>query len=140
MSYLKWFKSHSKKHKLIMKKLNFLSNCEVINYFEYSNLSKLEQNFCQLFKLNQKCHNLENLNCYFCGCPNFRFNDNSNFYKNGKKVFSYCSINSKDGLTFETDFAIHQDCSNCTIPHSKEYVSLNFDRNWLKCMDKTTNF
>jgi Zn-finger protein len=79
---------------------------------------KNEQNFCLLYKENKKCHNLENLNCYFCGCPHFRIND----------IESFCNINSKDGNKIKAkDGFIHQDCTKCTIPHHEKYITKYFD-------------
>ena len=79
-----------------------------------------EKDFCPLYDKNKKCHDIENLNCYLCGCPYFRV---------GKKR-SWCSIDAKDGY-------IHQNCSNCTIPHKIQFIKNNFDKNWKNIMKET---
>lgn len=119
-----------------MQKLVKLNENEKIDYFKYSNISKKEPNFCPLFAKNKVCHNMENLNCYLCGCPNFRFNDDGFEEINGKKLFSYCAINSKDGKRLTTANGYHQDCSNCLIPHNKAFIKDNFDEDWSKIMQK----
>ncbi|NWF67402.1 MAG: hypothetical protein HXX81_08060 [Campylobacterales bacterium] len=138
MRYIDWFLNHAKKHQHIMKKLEHLSDDEIIDYFDFKNMVIYEVEFCLLYSKNRKCHEIESLNCYFCGCLNFRFNENSTFFKNGKKIVSYCSINSPDGEIFETDTVIHQNCTNCDIPHKKEFVKEYFNRNWLECMKFVT--
>ena len=134
MSYLNWFKKHGEKHKKIIDKLlkNNLNKDEIIDYFEYENLKKSEPNFCPLFTKNKKCHNIEYLNCYLCGCPNFRFKDIGFKQEDNKTLYSYCDINSKDGKKFIKANAIHQNCINCVIPHSKEYIKNNFSLDWFE--------
>ncbi len=122
-----------------MQKLEKLEIKEKIEYFNYSNLKIKEPDFCPLFAQNKVCHEMENLNCYLCGCPNFRFNDEGFREINGKKVLSYCSIDSKDGRVLETPTAFHQDCSNCQIPHHQKFIEKNFDNNWLEIMNQTNN-
>jgi hypothetical protein len=73
MSYKKWFDAHAQKHKAIMNRLTHLSDEEVIVYFRFENMVKNENDFCPLFAENKKCHDTEELNCYLCACPNFRF-------------------------------------------------------------------
>ncbi len=125
MSYQSWHESYAKKHKQLLKKLSHLSDNEIVEYFSFSNMVKNEPDFCPLYKENTKCHEMEDLNCYLCACPNFRVSDTK----------SYCSIESKDGGSIEApDGYIHQDCSKCTVPHSKEYVKKHFSRDWLEIM------
>jgi hypothetical protein len=93
-----------------------------------------EPDFCPLYAKNQKCHDIEELNCYLCACPNFRFNDNGFETIKNKTLFSKCSINSKDGTKFESDTAIHQNCSGCIVPHNKKYIKENFSRDWFEIM------
>ncbi|NOQ30789.1 MAG: hypothetical protein GQ570_06670 [Helicobacteraceae bacterium] len=126
MSYLSWFREHSLKHLEIVKKLEHLNfnDKEIIEYFNYENISKKELDFCPLFLGNKKCHDLENLNCYLCACPNFRFNDNV------KNLKSHCSINSKDGNKVSYKNIVHQDCSKCVIPHKVDYIEKYYSREW----------
>lgn len=135
MSYLKWFESHAKKHKEIIEKLEYLSTDEIIDYFSFENMVKNEPDFCPLYKQNKKCHKIEELNCYFCACTNFRFIDETKAKEiDGKKQLSYCSINSKDGSLFHSKMAIHQNCTNCLVPHKKNFIKKNFSKNWIKAM------
>lgn len=127
MSYESWHQEHAKKHAFVMKKLQHLSDDEVIEYFDFENMVKNEPDFCILYKENQKCHDLKELNCYFCACPNFRVGESK----------SFCSINSKDGGSMEHNGYIHQDCSKCTVPHHKSYVKTHFNRDWSKVLCDT---
>jgi len=134
MSYEEWFETHAAKHKKIVDKLvaNGFSEDEIINYFEYENMAKEEIDFCPLYKDNKKCHEMEKLNCYLCGCPNFRFDDEGLDEYNGMKILSKCDINN--GSKLSHGGFIHQDCSKCTVPHHKAYVKKNFDLDWKKIM------
>ncbi len=127
MSYKSWHKSHAKKHQKILEKLSHLSDDEIVDYFDFKNMVQCEPDFCPLYKENKPCHDMKNLNCYLCACPNFRVTESK----------SYCDINSKDGGSIQSDDGyIHQDCSKCTVPHTKEYVKKHFSRDWLKIMSK----
>lgn len=130
MSYLSWFEQHAQKHATIMQKLEHLSDEEVIEYFRFENMVKNEPGFCPLYKEKKPCHDMKELNCYLCACPNFRFDDEA------LKIKSHCSIESKDGAKFEHEGIIHQDCSNCTVPHHKNYIQSVFSRNWKEIMSK----
>lgn len=136
MSYKKWFQSHGKKHKKIMQKLTRLSDDEVIAYFRFENMVQKEPDFCPLYKENKKCHDMEELNCYLCACPNFRFDDEGISKKEGKTIYSTCNIDSKDGDIFQTEEAIHQDCSGCLVPHQETYIKKHFSRDWFEIMKK----
>lgn len=130
MSYLSWFEQHANKHAQLMKKLKHLSDDEVIEYFRFENMIKNEPNFCPLYKDKTPCHSMENLNCYLCACPNFRFDDTA------PKIKSHCGIDSKDGAIFEYEGIVHQDCSNCTVPHHEKYIKQHFHRDWKVIMSK----
>jgi Zn-finger protein len=127
MTYKQWIEDFSNKHKQIVDKLlkQDYSKDKIINYFDYENMILKEPYFCPLFRENKKCHDLENHNCYLCGCPNFRL----------EKTKSYCSIDSKDGgsLVGKNGF-IHQDCSNCTVPHNKDFIKQHFNLKWKTIM------
>lgn len=139
MPYLKWFYKHANKHQEILAKLSYLSDDAIIEYFDFGNMVINEPDFCPLYTKNQKCHDIKELNCYLCACPNFRFRDEGFEIKDQKTVFSRCEIDSKDGILCQIADAIHQNCSNCLVPHSKEYIKKHFSRDWLKCMDKVRN-
>ena len=134
MSYTEWFEKHAQKHKKIVEKLvaRGLSEDEIIDYFDFENMVKEENDFCPLYKEPVKCHDIEKLNCYLCGCPHFRFNDEGLEEYNGAKILSRCDINN--GSKLAAGGAIHQDCSKCTVPHHRAYVKKKFDLDWKKIM------
>ncbi|MBN2871030.1 MAG: hypothetical protein JXK04_08775, partial [Campylobacterales bacterium] len=117
MSYRKWFDAHAAKHAAIMAKLTHLSDDEVIEYFRFENMVEKEPAFCPLYAENKKCHDTEELNCYLCACPNFRFNDSGFETVAGTTLYSTCSIESPDGDRYVTETAIHQNCAGCIVPH-----------------------
>jgi hypothetical protein len=135
MSYSSWFYEHGEKHKKIMEKLTALSAMEVVTYFRFDNMVKNEPDFCPLYKDNKKCHNIKELNCYLCACPNFRFDDEGFNVREGKTLYSACSINSKEGDRHISDDAIHQDCSKCAVPHYESYILKQFSRDWFEIME-----
>jgi Zn-finger protein len=134
MSYASWFQEHGEKHRKIIEKLSYLSDDELINYFRFENMVQNEPNFCPLYEQNKMCHESKELNCYFCACPNFRFNDKGLEKIEQKKLFSICSIDSKDGSQYISDNAIHQNCASCFVPHSETYIKKYFTRNWFDAM------
>ena len=136
MSYSSWFHAHGEKHKKIIEKLSHLSDDALIAYFRFDNMVQHEPDFCPLYAQNKRCHDNPKLNCYFCACPNFRFNDEGFEEQEGKKLFSLCDIDSKKGSQYITDEAIHQNCSGCFVPHSKAYIKKNFTRDWFEAMKK----
>ena len=138
MGYSRWFNEHATKHKNIVDKLveKEFNKEKIIEYFEFSNMVKNEPDFCRLYKDNKKCHDMEYLNCYLCACPNFRFDDNGIKQVENNTQFSFCSIESKDGRQGVYGDKIHQDCSNCGVPHHKSYVEKHFDLDWKNVMQK----
>lgn len=136
MSYTNWFKAHGLKHAAVMAKLTALSDEEVIRYFRFENMVENEPDFCPLYTENKKCHETDELNCYLCACPNFRFNDAGFSDEEGKTLFSTCSIESPDGDRYVSDTAIHQNCAGCIVPHRESYIRKVFDRNWLTVMNE----
>jgi len=134
MSYSSWFQAHGEKHKAIMKKLTELNDEEVITYFRFDNMVKNEPNFCPLYKENKKCHDMPELNCYLCACPNFRFNDIGFNKQEGKTLYSTCNIDSKDGSLYISNDAIHQNCAGCLVPHHESYIKKVFKRDWFEVM------
>jgi hypothetical protein len=136
MGYRSWFEEHAKKHKKIVDKLlsNNFSKTEIIEYFDFENMVKMEKDFCPLYAENKKCHDIEKLNCYLCACPNFRFKDEGIEKVDGKTKYSYCSIDSKKGALSTYGDAIHQNCSGCDVPHIKKYIEDHFDLDWNSVM------
>ena len=138
MAYSDWFNKHSQKHKKIVEKLleKSYSQEQIIDYFDFENMKNEEIDFCPLYAKDKKCHDMESLNCYLCACPNFRFKDEGIKKIESATQFSFCAIESKDGRQGVYGEKIHQDCSKCSVPHHKEYVSKHFDLDWKKMMQK----
>lgn len=123
-----------------MEKLTQLSDEEIIAYFRFDNMVKQEPDFCLLYKDNKKCHDMEDLNCYLCACPHFRFDDEGLQKIESKTLYSACEIDAKNGAKFISDDAIHQDCTKCLIPHNETYIKKIFLRNWFDIMKKVYSF
>jgi len=136
MTYQAWFNAHASKHAAIMKKLTHLTDEEIIQYFRFENMVIHENDFCLLYAQNKKCHDIEHLNCYWCACPYFRFNDQGLEVIEEKTLYSTCSIQSKEGAQFISDNSIHQDCTNCLIPHQEKILKKEFNRDWRIIMEK----
>jgi hypothetical protein len=136
MGYSEWMQKHAKKHKIIVEKLlrEGYTQEAIIEYFDFENMKEKEIEFCPLYAKSKKCHDIESLNCYLCACPNFRFSDKGIKKIEEKTQFSYCAIESKDGRQGVYGEKIHQDCSKCQVPHTKEYVTKHFDLDWQKIM------
>jgi len=134
MTYLEWFDAHAKKHAAIVAKLEGLSDEEIIAYFDYENLKTKEPDFCPLFAQDAKCHEMEGLNCYLCGCPHFRFSDAGLYEIGQKRCYSECAIGARGARWFESEDALHLDCSHCTLPHRRTVTEKYFDREWKEIM------
>jgi len=134
MSYKKWFFNHASKHKKIVDSLKHLSDDEVIEYFDYDNMKKNHPDFCPLYAKDKKCHDMKHLNCYLCACPYFRFDDDGLYKEDDKVRYSICSIDAKGREDFVSAKAIHQGCTNCTLPHQVSFIKKYFSRDWLEVM------
>jgi Zn-finger protein len=136
MTYQEWFEAHAAKHAVIVNRLTHLSNLELVEYFRFENMVVNEPDFCLLYTENKKCHEVEHLNCYWCACPYFRFNDSGLSQQKDKILYSMCAIESKDGTQFVSDVSIHQDCTHCLIPHKEKVIKKEFNRNWRITMEE----
>lgn len=134
MTYAEWYEEFAQKHAVIVKDLAHLSREELIAYFDFDHMKIKHPDFCPLYVKDQKCHEMETLNCYFCACMHFRFNDSGIREENGKRLYSYCSIDSKNHALFEDEHSIHNDCSNCKVPHKKHVIEKYFSRDWKEVM------
>ena len=64
-----------------------------------------------------------------------------------KKINKYIKNNNKkSGLKeikiikkFIGENYIHQNCSDCVIPHKKKYIKKNFSRDWFEVMKDVRN-
>ena len=134
MTYREWYDEHARKHAEILDNLTDLSRDELIDYFDFDHMKVKHPDFCPLYPKDQKCHDMPNLNCYFCACMHFRFNDRGMENLHGKIRYSDCAIASKNRGTFEDDTSIHNDCSQCRVPHKKHVIEKYFSREWKEVM------
>lgn len=136
MGYQEWFEAHGKKHRKLVDQLKSsgLNPEEIIAYFDFENMVKKEPGFCPLYTENKKCHEMEQLNCYLCACPFFRFNDHGIQKKGQATVMSCCEIDSKKGQEYHLNNKIHQDCSNCLVPHKTKFIHKMFQTDWFAIM------
>lgn len=135
MGYLQWYEEFAAKHRAIVDSLPYLSEEEILAYFDYENMREKHPDFCPLYaQEGVQCHEMDGLNCYFCGCPHFRFCDTGLDEIDGKKRYSLCAIDSRWSAMAESDMAIHQDCSHCPLPHRTGFIRRYFDRDWKRVM------
>lgn len=128
MTYNEWITEHDKNLKNILVKLDGSSTDDIVNYFRYENMVINEPDFCPLYRAKTKCHNTDNLNCFYCGCPFFESSDDKPFeIRDSKKVMSRCVVNSRFAQDFIHEDIIQCDCSNCMIPHTDNIVKQHFN-------------
>ena len=121
MTFKEWELSHNAKVDVILAKLKGKGDIEIVEYFDYDNMAKEENDFCPLYDMGTKCHETDKpFNCYLCGCPYFKQSDDTPFYttEDEIKVMSICSINAKHAGTFIQDGLQQCDCTGCLIPHN----------------------
>ncbi len=124
MTYKEWADSEAFRRGQIVLKLKTQgkSIIDIVDYFDYENMRVMEPTYCGLYIDCIKCHNIEELNCFFCGCPYFKFDDSGIETKGEQVTYSTCTIDAIKGSEFITGNTIHQDCTNCDIPHRKEFA------------------
>jgi len=85
---------------------------KIIAKFKFENLKESDFEFCPCFK-EGKCHELPEMNCFLCYCPNY---DNL-------KDEGGCKINNPKGKWFDNgNGARVWDCSECDWPHNEKNV------------------
>jgi len=135
MTYRAWFEEHAGRHRWIVESLPpGMEPEEIVDYFSYDNMRKKHPDFCPLYARGVKCHEMEDLNCYLCGCPSFRFCDEGIDRIDGKIRYSLCAIDSRKARYIESDKALHLDCSDCLLPHRRSFILKHFDRDWKRIM------
>lgn len=112
------FEKKQQEKNLSLIKQEALKKESLEKFFRYENISKTSKYFCPLYTKNQKCHDIEYLNCFFCACP-FYMVDNSK---------TLCSINSRFGKFIGDTL----DCSDCFVPHRKGFVKKQLSKSPLK--------
>jgi len=86
-----------------------LNRADNFKYYRYSNLIRKEPDFCPLFALNKKCHNIPNLNCWNCYCSYY----DRQYIDEKNELVGRCSIGNKNGKYTRGIW----DCSDCHLPH-----------------------
>lgn len=121
MTYKEWEEDFETKRYMILLELQDKTDKEIYEYFMYDNMRLKHPDHCGLYIHGIKCHKDDNLNCFNCGCPDFKVLEPPVKLTNGCSVYSTCSIASRFVDNFQGDDSkeIHCDCSKCVIPHSK---------------------
>ncbi|OGJ16329.1 hypothetical protein A3K74_01910 [Candidatus Pacearchaeota archaeon RBG_13_33_26] len=84
---------------------------ELIKEWNFEN-RKSNADECICYQQGKKCHDIKNLNCFFCYCPNY---DTS--VKEGR-----CFINSPKAKYIDNHNGKILDCSDCDFPHKPENI------------------
>lgn len=84
---------------------------------------------------SKKCHDVKVLNCYLCACPHFRFCDEGLKQEKRALWLKVCVqfLQQKVRSLFAQGNK-YLDCSACTLPHTKAFISKHFDRDWKEVM------
>jgi Zn-finger protein len=96
----------------------------IVEAMSFNKRSRRNSEKCPYYKEEplHSCHNMNNLNCLLCACPNY----------NSKELEGGCVINSKKGKwTYHENLPAGRvwDCSDCKINHSKEEVEYYLKKN-----------
>lgn len=140
MTYTSWAEEHHAKRANLQNSLESkgLSPSEVVSYFDFDNMVKHEPTFCGLYATSTKCHDVDKLNCYLCGCPHFICADTPLSTEDGINTFSKCDISSRKAEVFVHETAAHCDCSNCTLPHKPSVALKHYEK--LEPVEDTCSF
>lgn len=125
MTFKAWREDYEKRRDKVLEKLFGSTKEQVVDYFMYDNMVKNEQDFCPLYEAGAKCHNMDNLNCYYCACPFFVASDDEplEILEDGFEVMSKCAVNSKFAFAYTSKDQKQQcDCTNCKLPHRKIFI------------------
>lgn len=125
MTYKEWAEDFTCKRNKIIEKLKSRSDEEIIEYFVFENMVEKEPDFCLLYKEKKKCHDIAYLNCMLCACPHFSFDDAGLRKEGDITIKSECTIHSKNSSKFVYENVEHCDCTNCHVPHTKQFVRKN---------------
>lgn len=98
---------HEFAEKLIKERIKKLADAYDFNVRRMTNPEE-----CPFYTNGGRCHDIEDMNCLLCLCPNY-----DRTVKEGG-----CKINSPDGKYTETVDGKIWDCSDCDFPHKKENV------------------
>ncbi len=94
---------------------------QIIDEYRYENRSVAHPNACICYEQGTPCHDMENLNCFFCYCP----------YYDTQIVEGGCLRNSPDGQWHQSEklpTGRIWDCSNCEHPHLENTVKVHLEK------------
>ena len=95
---------------------NFIENHikKIVEEFDFENQKKKNPEKCPCYS-KEKCHEISELNCFLCYCPE---------YDNTKKEGGCRRGSEKGKWLFNEKLPAGKiwDCSNCSYPHKKEIV------------------
>jgi len=100
---------------------------KMIEYMSFEKRSKRDSSQCPYYQKNppEPCHDIEELNCLLCACPNYQ----------SEKLEGGCEIDSKKGKYHHHEKLPEGkiwDCSDCKINHSpkeiEKYLLKNLER------------
>jgi len=83
----------------------------IISEFDFENQREKNPDKCVCYK-EEKCHDVEKLNCFLCYCPKY----NNSVNEGG------CKINNQKGKWLVKGDKKIWDCSDCDYPHKKEII------------------
>ncbi len=98
---------------------------EIVNATSFDFRRNYFQKACPYYSMYPitKCHDLDDLNCFLCACPNYA----------SDKLEGGCNINGAGGkVTYHENLPVGEvwDCSDCSINHHREnvksYIRTNF--------------
>jgi Zn-finger protein len=98
---------------LLAKKILEKRTNDLVEEYDFEKRKKTHPEECICYKENKKCHDIENLNCFFCFCPNYNMET-----EEGK-----CKMSCQDGKYINTMKGKIFDCSACKTFHKKEEVT-----------------
>ncbi len=98
-------KMHELAKEIIERRIHIL-----LNEWNFEKRKVKHSDECVCYQQDKKCHDIEDLNCFFCYCPNYDMSA-----EEGK-----CRINSPKAKYIDTPKGKILDCSDCGFPHKKE--------------------
>lgn len=110
-----WKKSYIRKVRRIIEKYNLKTPDEIVSFFMYNNISKVEPDFCPLFASKELCHDRkrEEFCCLFCACPYYF----AEYWNEDLNEYGRCTFGSVLGKYLPSGY---WDCTNCSFVHSPE--------------------
>ncbi len=85
---------------------------KIVAEMSYKIQSKKNPRDCPCYSIGP-CHpNADDMNCFFCACPNFLIN-----YDKKRNLLGDCAVDSNHALRAKFSSPAVLDCSSCLLPH-----------------------